>query len=511
MIKRVSGAILIVVLVLFCLVVKSNKTLAAPTVLVPNDVVIVSVNTDTGYAPGACVTNPESNGIDLLLRTDIGSGTIIKITDNAWTGSALNATEGYATYTAAVDMPAGSIIRYTDCAAQTLGSGWVRTGGFDPATSGDNLFVYQNTEAAPSFIYGLATRASSWIAVGATSAATSYIPTTLSSSTPAAYNTLINGGAGFPRNWQYTVAGNYGIFSSIFLTDLQDTANYWVKTGTSAAAGAQYPQTTVPFDASLPTVPTIARLNPATNPTNSDALTFLVTFSEDVTGFDLSDIDLQMSGTIAVVTAINQLTPSTYEVVVNTVSGDGTVGIGILLGNGIVDARLNPYDNQVASGEIYTIDNTAPNTPNVYELVTADTTPVIYGNWDESNSTNLTVTVNGVDYVLGVDSELTTDGSGSWTLDLASLVPPLSIGNYEVTVVSGDDAGNTTSDTTAMELEVFELVDLRVVKTLVTTGRVLVGNTVTYSIQITNTSSTSAFPTADIQLYDLVPDRKSVV
>ena len=143
---------------------------AVRTSLSPNDVVIVTANSDSGWSSTACSDGapggPNSNAIDLLLRKDIGSGTVIKVTDNAWTGSAFTSSEGIITYTAPTDLPAGTIIRYSDCLYNQGGSGWTRStpiASFDTAVSGDTLLVYQGTEAAPSFIYGFGFRSNSWI------------------------------------------------------------------------------------------------------------------------------------------------------------------------------------------------------------------------------------------------------------------------------------------------------------------------------------------------------------
>jgi hypothetical protein len=55
------------------------------------------------------------------------------------------------------------------------------------------------------------------------------------------------------------------------------------------------------------------------------------------------------------------------------------------------------------------------------------------------------VTVNGTTYTLGTSSQLTSDGSGHWTLTTSSTIPD---GTYSVSVHTADAAGNV-SDTTA--------------------------------------------------------------
>ena len=77
--------------------------------------------------------------------------------------------------------------------------------------------------------------------------------------------------------------------------------------------------------------------------------------------------------------------------------------------------------------------------PTVVDQRVATGTPVITGTSDPREG--LIITVDGIDYELGVDAELTRDGSGNWTLDLSALSPALIDGNYDVTA---------TTDTTSV-------------------------------------------------------------
>ena len=61
--------------------------------------------------------------------------------------------------------------------------------------------------------------------------------------------------------------------------------------------------------------------------------------------------------------------------------------------------------------------------------------PIINGTYDALNSQRLSVSVNGLTYVLGEDSELTSSGN-SWTLNLSALSTPLAPGDYDVSAQS---------------------------------------------------------------------------
>ena len=97
------------------------------------------------------------------------------------------------------------------------------------------------------------------------------------------------------------------------------------------------------------------------------------------------------------------------------------------------------------------IVGTATQPPTVSSLKTIDTTPVLTGTFNSSNSAgDFTVTVNSITYTLASSSELTNRGD-NWALDLSN-VSKLSAGTYEVVARSNDGAGNILSDTTSNEL-----------------------------------------------------------
>ena len=117
-----------------------------------------------------------------------------------------------------------------------------------------------------------------------------------------------------------------------------------------------------------PTLLRIERHDPVEEVTNADALTFRVTFSENVTG--LSDLgDFVVSGTGSFgnsvgVTAVNQVAIAAYDV---TVSGspladfEGTVGLDLSSEQNIVDDHgITLLGGEPAIDESYTLDNSGP-------------------------------------------------------------------------------------------------------------------------------------------------------
>ncbi|MBK9209562.1 MAG: S-layer homology domain-containing protein [Anaerolineales bacterium] len=107
------------------------------------------------------------------------------------------------------------------------------------------------------------------------------------------------------------------------------------------------------LDVTPPAVQTITRVNPT--PTALTSADFTVTFSESVTGVDLSDFTLTTSGVSNVTVSGISGTGSVYTVTVNTGSGNGTIRLDVMNDNSIKDAVLNPLSASFTSGQTYTV------------------------------------------------------------------------------------------------------------------------------------------------------------
>jgi uncharacterized repeat protein (TIGR01451 family) len=114
-----------------------------------------------------------------------------------------------------------------------------------------------------------------------------------------------------------------------------------------------------------PAVLSIARAN--ASPTNAPALDYTVTFSEDVTGVDVSDFALTTTGLSG--TSISLVTPvsaSVYTVTVDTGTGDGTLRLDLDDDDSITSSATGTelggagVDNGDFCGETYTMDRTGP-------------------------------------------------------------------------------------------------------------------------------------------------------
>src|SRR5262249_6795146 len=162
----------------------------------------------------------------------------------------------------------------------------------------------------------------------------------------------------------------------------------------------------VSSDTTPPQVSSIKRAD--ANPTNAGTVNYTVTFSESVTGVDTTDFVLTTSGVSGASVSSVTGSGSSYTVAVNTGSGDGTPRLALSDADSIADLAGNKLggtgagNGNFTSGEVYTIDKTAP----VFESVTrADANP--------TNAAMVHYTVTFSESVTGVDGSdfsLTTSG-----------------------------------------------------------------------------------------------------
>ncbi|MBC3873662.1 Ig-like domain-containing protein [Undibacterium flavidum] len=120
---------------------------------------------------------------------------------------------------------------------------------------------------------------------------------------------------------------------------------------------------TISGDTLLPTISNVARQTPNVATTNASTVSYAVSFSENVTGVDVSDFTLTKTGTTT--GSISGITGSgsSYVVTVNGISGDGTLRLDLNSANtNILDAASNQIAGGYSSGQIYTLDQPAIHT-----------------------------------------------------------------------------------------------------------------------------------------------------
>jgi hypothetical protein len=183
----------------------------------------------------------------------------------------------------------------------------------------------------------------------------------------------------------------------------------------------------------LPVVTSIATVG--ANPNNASSDAYTVTFSENVTGVNVTDFSLAVTGTASgVITSVTG-SGSTYTVLVDPVAGTGTLGLNFAPVTPVVDS----YGNLVANsytGATYTVDHTPP----VATGITATT-------GDSSTATSDQFTVNFSENVTGVntaDFSLLTAGGATGTIASVTPVNPVNGGASSYTVLVEGVHGNGT-------------------------------------------------------------------
>ena len=235
------------------------------------------------------------------------------------------------------------------------------------------------------------------------------------------------------NNAVYTVTASTGTGDGTLGLDLddddsvQDAATN--KLGGTGADNGDFTGQVYTLDRTAPTVSSIDRVG--STPTNAGSVQWTVTFSENVSGVDAADFDLVPSG-LGGSPAITNVTGNNavYTVTASTGTGDGTLGLDLDDDDSVQDAATNKLggtgaDNGDFTGQVYTIDRTAPTVSSIDRV---GSTPTNAGSvqWTVTFSEN----VSGVD---AADFDLVPSGLG---------------GSPAITNVTGNNAVYTVTAST---------------------------------------------------------------
>ncbi|SDZ97662.1 MBG domain-containing protein [Pedobacter hartonius] len=213
--------------------------------------------------------------------------------------------------------------------------------------------------------------------------------------------------------------------------------------------------TAVLVDGNAPVVSTIARVGAAL--TNAASVDYTVTFSEDISGLDISDFSTTATGSAAgTIAAVNPVSGSVYTVTVNSITGDGTLRLDLNnTGTGITDIAANPLNGGFITGEAYTVDRITPVIATVG--LPANATYVAGQNLDLTLNLSENVTVTGAPVVGltlntgGAVNAVYLSGSGTAALTFRYTVVTGDLDDDGITLASApvlsggtitDDAGN---------------------------------------------------------------------
>ena len=190
---------------------------------------------------------------------------------------------------------------------------------------------------------------------------------------------------------------------------------------------------TYTLDHTVPGVSSIVRVGAAAS--NAGSVDYTVTFSESVTGVDVSDFLLTAGGSAAGTISAITGSGTTYTVTAGSVTGDGTLRLDLKgSGTGIADAAGNGVSGAYSAGQSYTFDHTAPAITSIVRVGGAST-----------NAASVDYTVTFAEGVTGVDISdfvLTTGGTASGSI--AAITG--SGATYTVTVASAAGEGTLRLD-----------------------------------------------------------------
>ncbi len=193
-------------------------------------------------------------------------------------------------------------------------------------------------------------------------------PPMLSNNTSATFyfSATDTGGSGIKELSVATDGGAFSVATSPVTMQGLTTGphNFQVKARDNAGNESDVVSYDFKTDVDRPVVVSSKRFNPPEQiQTAIKQVIFEVVFSESVSGVDIADFALTVTGNItAVIAAITQISPAVYRVLVNSFSkAAGTIRLDVAAsGTGIADDLGNALNGGYTTGEIYEIDNTDP-------------------------------------------------------------------------------------------------------------------------------------------------------
>jgi Ca2+-binding RTX toxin-like protein len=259
----------------------------------------------------------------------------------------------------------------------------------------------------------------------------------------AADATLVNAGilsvSGSGR--VYTVEVSTGTGRGDLRLDLKDndsikSSSSEVPLGGTGTGNGNKPGETYNVDKTPPAVFAINRKEPSLSA--NEAVVFTVVFDQDVTGVDLQDFGIAATGVLgARVTTVQKVNNKTYDVTVNTGTGNGQLGLTLVDNDSIKNSRgvalggTGTGNGNFLAGETYSIDKTPPD---VVSIAAAGPNP--------TNASSIAYTVRFSQDVTGVDlNDFTLTTTGVRSASLAS-IQQVDSRTYTVLVNTGSNDGS---------------------------------------------------------------------
>ncbi|NEU07411.1 hypothetical protein GZH53_03705, partial [Flavihumibacter sp. R14] len=209
----------------------------------------------------------------------------------------------------------------------------------------------------------------------------------------------------------------------------------------AAVSGISFGSTSsVLVDGIAPSVSSINRTAAALS--NSSSLTYTLTFSEAVSGLDVTDLSLTSTGTVSgTIASVSLVSAGVYTVTVNAITGNGTLRLDVnASGTGITDAGGNPLGAGFTAGQVYTMDRTVPALTAV--SIASNNSNTLYARTGDLITLSFTASETIQTPVVTIAGQTVTavnTSGNSWT---AQLTAPAGDGLITYSIAFTDNAGN---------------------------------------------------------------------
>ena len=291
---------------------------------------------------------------------------------------------------------------------------------------------------------------------------------------PAHTITGLEAGETYNVKVRASYSGTAGDWSGdVTITIAEAATNTIAEAATNTIAVPDTPVSTVVTDTTAPTISSIERYSPSSATTDSQTLTYKVTFSEDVTGVGTADFALSSDSTGNTngnnpVTSISG-SGSVYYAEVSA-STDGTYNLDLVSsGHGIADESSNPLTDTTPTGadETYTVsttitDTTAPTISSIERYnpssATTDSQTLVYRITFSEDVTG----VGTADFALSPGSTGGTSTSSGQFTQTRSPALAITQANTISDTITVSDSGTATSVSVAVDVTHTYIGDLKI-------------------------------------------------
>jgi LPXTG-site transpeptidase (sortase) family protein len=255
----------------------------------------------------------------------------------------------------------------------------------------------------------------------------------------------------------------------------------------------------VTYDTTAPTV-AIEQALSQPDPTNTAPITFTITFSEPVTGFDAADVAI--SGTAGATTAVVAGSGADYTVTVSGMTNDGTVIVSLLAG-AAQDAAGNSNTASASADNEVTYDATAPTVTVEQALGQADptsTSPILFTFTFSEPVTGFDATDIALSGTAGATTVFITGSDTDYTVEVSGMTGD---GTVIAEIPAGgaqDAAGNGNLASTSADNEVTYDTTPPTVTVEQAVGQPDPTNTSPINFTVTFSEPVTGFDAADVQL-----------